>query len=186
MSEPTPIPPAESSSPSETPADGGSETPADGGAAVDPAALNIVKRNALWAMGVGLVPLPVLDVLGVSAVQLKMVRELAEHHGVSFSETDARSLIGALLGGLGSVTAAGFAFSLLKVVPVVGHTAAAIALPATVGATTYALGKVFTQHFAQGGSLRDLDPATMAEYFRKEYQDAKHIIRDLRKGSRRG
>ena len=146
-------------------------------------ALNIVRRNALWAMGVGLVPLPVVDVLGVSAVQLKMVRELAEHHHIPFLETDARSLITALVGGLGSVTAAGLAFSLLKFVPLVGQTAAAVAMPATVGAATYALGKVFIQHFSTGGTLRNLDPGTMSDYFRKEFEAAKTIVRDLRKGS---
>jgi uncharacterized protein (DUF697 family) len=157
---------------------------ADATADTDPegVALRIVRRNALWAMGVGLVPLPVADILGVSAVQLKMVRELAEHHRVPFSETSARSLVTALVGGIGSVTAAGVAFSLLKFVPLVGQTAAAVAMPATVGAATYALGKVFTQHFAAGGTFTDLDPAVMRDYFRKEYEAAKDIIRDLRKG----
>jgi uncharacterized protein (DUF697 family) len=155
-------------------------------AAGDNLAMNIVRRNALWAMGVGLVPLPVVDVLGVSAVQLKMVRELAEHHHLPFSETDARSLITALVGGLGSVTAAGVAFSLLKFVPIVGQTAAALAMPATVGAATYALGRVFIQHFSTGGTLRNLDPGTMSDYFRKEFEAAKDIVRDLRKGSDRG
>lgn len=146
------------------------------------AALNIVRRNALWAMGIGLVPLPVVDVFGVSAIQLKMARELADHYRVPFSEGDARSLISALVGGVGSVTAAGLALSLLKFVPIVGQTAAAVAMPATVGAATYAIGKVFIQHFGTGGTLRDLDPATMAEYFRKEFEAAKQIVRELRKG----
>lgn len=146
-------------------------------------ALNIVRRNALWAMGVGLVPVPVVDIFGVSAVQLKMVRELALHYSLPFSETDAKSLIGALVGGLGSVTAAGVAFSLLKFVPLVGQTAAAVAMPATVGAATYAVGKVFIQHFSSGGTLRNLDPAAMGEYFRKEFEEAKEIVRELRKGA---
>jgi uncharacterized protein (DUF697 family) len=145
--------------------------------------LNIIRRNALWAMGVGLVPLPVVDVVGVSAVQLKMVRELAGHYDVPFSETDARTLIGALLGGVGSVTAAGLALSLLKFVPLVGPTAAAVAMPATVGAATYAIGKVFMHHFGGGGTLHDLDPEVMKALFRNEFEAAKEIVRDLRKGS---
>jgi uncharacterized protein (DUF697 family) len=169
MSEtPPPSPPPETGPPPEVEA--------------DPAVLNIVRRNALWAMGIGLVPLPVVDVFGVSAIQLKMVRELAVHYQVPFSETDAKTLIGALVGGLGSVTAAGLALSLLKFVPVIGQTAATVAMPATVGAATYAIGKVFIQHFATGGTLRDLDTNRMSEYFRKEFEAAKEIVRDLRKG----
>jgi uncharacterized protein (DUF697 family) len=160
-------------------AETGAEPPKQG----DPAAaLNIIKRNALWAMGVGLVPLPVLDVVGVSAIQLKMVSELAGHHRVPFSETDARSLIGALVSGIGSVAVAGVALSLLKFVPLVGQTAAAVAMPATMGAATYAMGKVFMRHFGGGGTLRDLDTEAVREYFRQEFEAAKEIVRDLRKG----
>ena len=157
-----------------------------GKAEVEAEALNIVRRNVLWAMGVGLVPLPIVDVVGVSAIQLKMVRELADHHRVPFSETDARSIIGALVGGIGSVTAAGVAFSLLKFVPLIGQTAAAVAMPATVGAATYAVGKVFAQHFAAGGTLQNIDPGAMRDYFRMEFEAAKETVRELRKGAGRG
>src|SRR5688500_16483240 len=94
-------------------------------------ALAIVRRNSLWAMGVGLVPLPLVAVLGISAVQLKMVRELTLRYGIPFSHHKAKNIVGALLGGIGSVTAAGLAFSLLKFIPVVGMSASAVAMPLT-------------------------------------------------------
>jgi uncharacterized protein (DUF697 family) len=143
---------------------------------MDMEALAIVRRNSLWAMGVGLVPVPIVDVLGVSAVQLKMVRELSHQYHVSFSHNRAKSIIGALLGGIGSVTAAGLMFSALKFIPIIGQTAGAVTLPLTAGAATYATGRVFIQHFASGGTLLDLDPAKMREYFRKEFQDAKATL----------
>ena len=36
------------------------------------------------------------------------------------------------------------------------------------GASTWAMGKVFTQHFATGGTLLDFDPDTMREHFKTE------------------
>jgi len=52
------------------------------------------------------------------------------------------------------------------------------------GATaTYALGRVFTQHFDQGGTLLDFDPISSREYFEKEYERGRIFLgrRDLPK-----
>ena len=48
-------------------------------------AQSIVHLNVLWALGVGLVPMPIVDFVGVAGVQLKMLRELAKLDGLGFS-----------------------------------------------------------------------------------------------------
>src|SRR4051812_30079900 len=67
----------------------GSEAPAVANAqttgdvkAVDPAvriatAEAIIKRNVLWALGAGLLPLPLLDMVLATGVQVKMLAELS-------------------------------------------------------------------------------------------------------------
>jgi len=76
----------------------------------------------MWAMGAGAIPVPFVDVLGIAAVQLRMVKQLCALYGLEFNERDARSLIAALLASMGSV-AVGTSLlgSLLKVVPVLGQ-----------------------------------------------------------------
>ena len=45
-------------------------------------AMEIVKRNSMYSAGVGLVAIPVVNVAGVAALQIKMLRELADHYEV--------------------------------------------------------------------------------------------------------
>ena len=66
----------------------------------EPAALEIVKRNALYSAGVGIIAIPVVNVLGVTALQVKMLRELADHYAVPFKEDRVKSILSSLLSGL--------------------------------------------------------------------------------------
>ena len=38
------------------------------------------------------------------------------------------------------------------------------------GATTYAVGKVFIQHFEMGGTLLNFNPDEVRKYFQEQYQ----------------
>ncbi len=53
---------------------------------------------AKWAAGTGLIPVPIVDLAAVTAVQLKMLRRLAKIHGVDYDDSSGKCLIGALLG----------------------------------------------------------------------------------------
>jgi uncharacterized protein (DUF697 family) len=142
-------------------------------------ALHVVRENALWAMGAGAVPIPVLDVLGIAAVQLRMVKQLCAIYEVEFSERNAKSVIVSLLASTGSVViGTGLLGSLLKAVPLVGQAAGAAAVGITAGAVVHALGNVFVQHFNAKGTLQSLDPAKMRRYLREELQKAKTTVRD--------
>ncbi|ETR71321.1 MAG: hypothetical protein OMM_08199 [Candidatus Magnetoglobus multicellularis str. Araruama] len=70
--------------------------------------------------------------------------------------------------------------SLLKVIPVIGATTGAIALPVTAGAMTYAVGKVFSQHFATGGTLLNFDPEKVKDYYREMFQEGKSYAQNLK------
>ena len=45
-------------------------------------------------------------------------------------------------------------------------------MPAFNAAATYALGRVFIQHFECGGTILDLDPDKVREHFRREFEAA--------------
>jgi uncharacterized protein (DUF697 family) len=141
-------------------------------------ARGIVRKNVMWAMGAGVIPLPVVDVAAISAVQLKMLRQLGTHYDVAFREHRVKSLVGSLIGGLGSFGLGALAvMSLSKLIPVVGQAAGSIALPIAGGAVTHALGQVFIQHFETGGTFFTFDPEAMREHFRSEFAAAKETVK---------
>lgn len=134
----------------------------------------IVRKNMYWAVGLGFVPVPLLDLAAVTAVQVKMLKELSAVYEVSFAEDAAQKVVGSLVAGLGGLTVAGaIAGSLIKVIPVVGQVVGFIGRPALAGALTLAVGNLFTMHYESGGTLLDFDAAKMREHFRREFESAK-------------
>ena len=115
-----------------------------------------------------MIPVPFVDALAVGGVQLKMLRELAAIFEVDFSENRGKSIIAALVGALGPASAAPVATSALKFIPGVGTAIASISMPALSAAATYAVGKVFVQHFLSGGTLLDFNPQDYRDYLREQ------------------
>lgn len=141
----------------------------------------IVRRNVYWALGVGIIPVPVVDVVGLVAVELKMIKELSDLYGVQFSDNTATSIVSSLALSLGSVGIAELVGgSLFKLVPALGQLVGVVGVSLLAGAFTQALGNVFVMHFESGGSLLSFEPDSMREYFRKEFEQAKATVAKLR------
>jgi uncharacterized protein (DUF697 family) len=125
-----------------------------------------------WSMGAGLIPFPLIDLVAISGVQLKMLAQLSKIYGIEFHENTGKALVGSLLGYLVPKGLAGGTLgSLLKSIPVVGPIMGLPSLVIFCGASTYALGRVFVQHFAAGGTFLTFDPSKVKEYFEREYQE---------------
>jgi uncharacterized protein (DUF697 family) len=132
----------------------------------------IVKRNMLWSAGAGVLPVPMLELVAITAVEIKLINELADHYKIPFRHDLAKSAVLSLVGGLGSVTLGKLiALSSMRAIPVVGQLLAVVAVPGMAAAITYAIGKVFIAHFEAGGTLLDFNPAVMRDYFRTQYGD---------------
>jgi hypothetical protein len=54
-------------------------------------------------------------------------------------------------------------------------------MPVISGASTYAIYKVFIQHFESGGTFLDLDPAKVKSYFAEQFTKGKKVAVDLKK-----
>lgn len=144
----------------------------------------IVRRHVMVSMGIGLVPLPLLDVAAITATQLNLIRKLADHYEISFSKDLGKSIIASLIGGLGAQSmGTGMLASFIKAIPVVGSVLGAVTYPAIAGATTYAIGNVFIQHFESGGTLLDFDAEKMREYFAAEFRKGKEVAADIQKSN---
>lgn len=133
-------------------------------------AMAIVKRNMLWSAGAGLLPVPGIELVAITAVELKLIRDLAHHYSIPFSHDAAKSAIISLVGSLGSLTFGKvLATSSLRLIPVIGSAIAFTSLSAVSAGVTYAIGKVFIAHFETGGTLLDFQPAKVREFFRQQY-----------------
>jgi uncharacterized protein (DUF697 family) len=110
-------------------------------------AQKIVARHKNYAALGGLVPAPVVNIASVTAINLRMVKQLSELYGVPFQRDRTRALIVGLIGGavptgIGAATSS----ALMWIVPgglLLGLGASAV----TAGALTRGIGLVFIEHF---------------------------------------
>jgi len=145
-------------------------TPTESEAMIDLEATAIIRKYMLWSMGAGLVPVPWVDMAAIAGAQVKMLSELSKKYSQSFAESKAQVVIGTLVSSVvPGQLASGFLGGLVKLIPVVGM----VTVPAFAGASTYALGKVFAQHFASGGTFLDFDPAAVRLHFASLYEEGK-------------
>jgi uncharacterized protein (DUF697 family) len=134
---------------------------------------DIVKRFSLMASAAGLIPFPVVDLAAVMALQLKMLKELSDHYGIRFSENRVKNVLGSLIGSFGAAPlVTPLVASAVKSIPVVGTLAAFLALPGVAAASTYAVGRVFVQHFASGGTFLDFDPEKTRAFYEQQLREA--------------
>ena len=140
----------------------------------------IVKKYMYWSMGAGLIPLPLVDIAAVTGVQLKMLADLSKHYGIAFSRNRAKEIVAALIGATLPGPIAGSALgSAVKMVPVAGPIIGGLSVPLLSGATTYAVGAVFIQHFESGGTFLNFDPTEVKEYFKQEFEKGKTAAQEF-------
>jgi len=121
-------------------------------------ARKIVERHKNYAALGGLVPIPIANIAGVTAVILRMVKQLSDLYGVPFERDRTRSLIIGIMGGavptgLGAATASTLAFA----VPA-GALAGLAVSAVTAAALTRGIGLVFIESFETSAA-----PLGMAE-----------------------
>ncbi len=132
-----------------------------------------VKKYMYWSIGAGLIPIPVADLAALTAIQLKMIADLAKQYDLKFSHDAGKALLGSLVGGAGAVTGGPMAASAVKGLPLIGQAAGVATMLGVAGASTYAVGKVFIQHFESGGTFLDFDPDRVREHYAAEFEKSK-------------
>lgn len=147
---------------------------------LDPRIDSIIKDHMIAAMAFGLVPVPVFDMVAVIGVQLRMVHSLTRHHDVPFRKDLARSAILSLLGGVAPAALGTSATSLLKFIPGLGTIGGTVGVVLLAGATTYAVGRIFAEHLASGGTLLTLRTEDVAERFKTLFGAGKTYAANLR------
>ena len=114
----------------------------------------IIRRHALYAAGAGLVPIPIVDLVSISAVQYRMIKKIASKYDhVEFSDEKTKSIIAGLMGGITSFEAGLLTRLLLRGIPIIGPVIGGTAISGFAYAITKLVGEIFDEHFGSGGNL---------------------------------
>jgi len=111
-----------------------------------------------------------------------MLHSLAGTYDIEFKTDLGRSAIASLVGGTVSTSLSPtLAASLAKFVPGIGQTLASGSALLLNGAATYAVGKVFIQHFAAGGTFLSFNPEAVRDYFQTQLQEGGRVAAEWQK-----
>jgi len=144
-------------------------------------ASTLVRDYAVGAVGVGLIPLPIFDVIGLSAMQFRMLNQIAQQYDIEFSKKRVKSLIAPLMGGMFPIVVT---ISFTKIIPGIGTTTGMLSTAAIAGPSTYAIGKIFIRHFESGGTFLDFDPEKFKKHFADEMKEARKLLAQSKANSR--
>ncbi|HEA19057.1 MAG TPA: DUF697 domain-containing protein [Pseudoalteromonas prydzensis] len=122
----------------------------------------IVDKYSKWSFGSGLIPIPVVDLVALTGIQIKMIDEIAKVYGQSYSENKLRGTISAVIGGSFPQTLGGAGLSsFLKAIPIIGTLSSIAFMPVISAASSHAVGSTFIRHFENGGTLINLNLASI-------------------------
>ena len=132
----------------------------------------IVRSHMLVSVASGVLPIPLLDIGILGGVQLRMVRKLADHYKIEFSEQRANALIGSLAGISFAMAAGSFAKNILGV----GRLLLGISGLALPAASTYAIGQVFIKHLESGGTFLNIDASKAKADYDEALESGKRVV----------
>lgn len=137
----------------------------------------VIRNSVIWSMGAGLIPVPIADMVAVSAIQTDMIKQLCSIYEINFSESQLKTILTALTGSALSRIGA----EAIKIIPGLGSVIGGVSMAVLSGATTYAVGQVFLTHFENGGTLQNLDAEAFKEFYKKQLERGKTFVEELRK-----
>ncbi|MEP3112088.1 DUF697 domain-containing protein [Nisaea sp.] len=137
------------------------------------AANQIVSTYSAIGAGVGIIPIPAVDIAGLAGVQLMMLSKLAAVYKVPFSGNLARALISAVLGAIIPTTLKAGTIGLIRSIPLFGQLLGFAAMPAYSWMVTYAIGTVFADMFEQNQDIGSLSVEETTAKVKKVMDDIK-------------
>lgn len=124
--------------------------------------------------------MPLADVAAITGIQLRMLKELTSHYGVSMAQHRPESIIYSLLAGFASREIATIGLGgILKTIPVIGSMIGAASMPIASAALTYAVGTSFNEHFAAGGNFDTLSVPRMRASLGRRIETGRIVARQL-------
>ncbi|MDR3122170.1 MAG: YcjF family protein [Treponema sp.] len=145
----------------------------------------LVKNRSLLAAGMGLVPVPVFNIVSTAAIQVSMVQSITRLYNVEVKKSWIKNVITSALGGLGSAALSGTAAKSLGAAPLVGVSLAALSAPAMNGLTTYAIGYMFIRYFESPEGFLKANTRALREWFAEGFKDGRKKLGGVIAGNAR-
>ena len=141
----------------------------------------IIDRHMYWAVGAGLIPIPIADIAAVTAIQLDMLKSICDIYHIDYSKDTGKSWISALAGSTLTKALAKLGASAVKTIPVVGTAVGMTSMAILSGASTYALGHVFVNHFEAGGTASTFNTEDIKKFYKEKLAEGKKKAREFKK-----
>jgi len=138
------------------------------------AARQSIRRHTIYAATGALIPIPMIEVVTSTSMQVQMIAQLCDLYEVRFSEQAVKAALATFVGVV--VPAGGIgasAYIVARSVPVIGPVLGLTTAPLLAGAMTWAIGRVFAWHFERGGSMDDFRADDAIARFRYEFSEGK-------------
>ena len=124
----------------------------------------VIKVHARLATAAAFIPLTGLDVALVTAVQIRMVKGIAEAYEVPFEEEIVKVGISSIVGATIARLVAYGAREAFNAFSQFGNLADNLTNAAISGFFTAATGEIYSMHFESGGTLETLDVSDFIDY----------------------
>lgn len=137
----------------------------------------IIDRYTLVAAGIGVLPSPMVNSVGIAVLEIAMIDDLARNYNFGFPTKPAlvKAFI-SLVSSIGPVYLAAKSKSAVSAVPLVGRLLSAGIYSITGAIAVYAVGKIFQRHFESGGRTLSMDNSFLRKIFKEDYQEGKEKI----------
>jgi len=136
----------------------------------------IIQNHVLYSMGLGIIPIPLVDIVGVTATQVDMISQIGGLYGKKFSDIAGKSFIASTTGA--SLARLGASF--IKAIPGIGSIIGGVSMSIMSGASTYAIGQVCKRFFEDGLDLEDIDEDLAKTIYEEELEKGKKVASDLK------
>ncbi len=134
-------------------------------------AMSLVNRHAAMAAGTGLIPVPAVDVVALTGIELNLIKRLCDLYGVKFTRQLGLNIAASLVAGTVPVALMTMTASFVKLIPGLGTVAGSAAMAVNGGAIIYAIGSVMVRHFESGGDLLNFDAKQAKAYFKQQVEE---------------
>ena len=125
-------------------------------------------------MGAGAIPIPLLDLAAVTAVQMDMIKQLCDLYYKDYNEVTGKALIAALTGSM----TARYGASLVKTIPGIGSLLGGVSMVVLSGASTYAVGQVCANFLAGNVNLENIDVDKAKKMFEEKIEEGKQKAKE--------
>lgn len=141
---------------------------------------SIIKRHMYWSVSAGLIPFPLIDIAAVTAIQTDMLKSLCDFYKVDYSQEKGKAWITALTAATLSSILARTGASVVKAIPAVGTFVGMASMAILSGASTYAVGNVFVNHFEEGGTLNNFNTDNFKKFYQEKLDEGKELAKKMK------